>query len=48
MHGVRIGGRMDRYGADTHFLAGPVNAKRDFTAIGDQNFFEQLRPPSIR
>ena len=40
MHGVGIGGGMDRHGGDAHLLAGAVDAKRDFAAIGDEDFFE--------
>jgi len=31
---------MDHHGGDAHFLAGADDAKRDFTAIGDQDFFK--------
>ena len=31
---------MDRHGGDAHLLAGAVDAKRDFAAIGDEDFFE--------
>jgi hypothetical protein len=40
MHGVGIGGGMDGHGGDTHLLAGADDAKRDFAAIGDENFIE--------
>ena len=40
MHGVGVGGGMDRDGGDAHFLAGAVDAKRDLAAIGDEDFFE--------
>jgi hypothetical protein len=36
-------GRVDSHGFDTHFLAGPDDAERDLTAIGDQYFFEHKR-----
>jgi hypothetical protein len=41
MHGVRIGGRMDRDRLDAHFMAGAVNAERDFAAIGNQKLLDR-------
>ena len=43
MHGVGVGGRMDRDGADAHLAAGAVDAERDFAAICDQDLFEHGR-----
>jgi hypothetical protein len=37
VHRVGVGGRMDRDGADAHFVAGAVDAKRDLAAIGDED-----------
>ncbi len=39
VHRVAIGRRMHRDRLDAHFMAGAVDAKRDFAAIGDQQFF---------
>ena len=38
MHGVGIGGGMDRHRGDAHFLAGPDDPQGDFTTIGDEIF----------
>ena len=40
MHGLGVGGGMHRHGGDAHLLAGADDAKRDFAAIGDEDFFE--------
>ena len=40
MHGIGIGLRVHRDGADAHFPAGPVDAKGDLAAIGDQDLVE--------
>src|ERR1700744_3092633 len=40
MHGVGVGGGMDRDGGDSHLLAGAVDAERDLAAIGDEDFLE--------
>ena len=50
MHGVGVGGRMDRDGLDAHFMAGAVDAERDLAAIGDQQLFnghKRMRPYSM-
>ena len=39
MHGVGIGGGMDRDRLDAHFMAGAMDAERDFAAIGDEQLF---------
>ena len=39
MHGVGVGGRMNRDRPDAHFMAGAVDAERDLAAIGDQQLF---------
>jgi hypothetical protein len=40
MHGVGVGGRVNRDGSDPHVAAGAVDPERDFPAIGDQNLLE--------
>jgi len=40
MHGVGVGGRMHRDGFDAELLAGAQHAKRDFAAVGDEDFIE--------
>ena len=40
MHGVGVGGGMDRDCDNAEFLAGAQNTQRDFAAIGYQNFVE--------
>ncbi|MFD0387361.1 hypothetical protein ACFQ4K_05210 [Tistrella bauzanensis] len=40
MHGIRVGGGMDRDGADAHFPAGAMDAQGNFAAIGDQHLLE--------
>ncbi len=42
MHGVGVGGRMDRDRGDAELLAGAENAERDLAAIGDQDLVEEL------
>ena len=42
MHGIGIRGRMDRDRRDAHLLASAMDAKGDFAAICDQNFFEHF------
>ena len=44
MHGVGVGGGMDRDGGDAHLLAGAEDAKGDFAAIGDEDFLKHHRP----
>ena len=44
MHGVGIGGRMHRDGADAHLAAGAMDPERDLAAVGDQHFFEHAGP----
>src|SRR5579883_115673 len=41
MHGVGVGGRMDRDGCDAHLAAGAMDAKRDLAPVGDENLVEQ-------
>src|SRR5215472_8888498 len=43
MHGIGVGGRMDRNGGDSHLLAGAVDAQRNLAAIGDENLFKHVR-----
>ena len=40
VHGVRVGGRMDRHGLDAHLLAGAVDAQRDLAPVRDQHLLE--------
>ncbi len=40
MHGVGVGDRMNRDRADAHLAAGAMDAERDLSAVGDQDFFE--------
>ena len=40
MHGIAVGRRVNRYGLDTHLAAGAMDAKRDFTPVGDQDLVE--------
>ncbi len=42
MHGIGIGGGMNRHRRDPHLLAGAVDAQCDLAAIGDEDFFEHL------
>ena len=37
MHGVGVGGRMDRDRLDAHLVTGAVDAERDLTAVCDQD-----------
>jgi hypothetical protein len=48
MHGVDIGGRVHGDGGDAELPAGALHAQRDFTAIGDEDFFEHAGPLAIR
>ena len=41
MHGIGIGRRMHGDGMDAHLAAGAMDAERNFTPVGDENFFEQ-------
>ena len=43
MHRVGIGRRMHGDGGNPHLAAGALDAKRDFSAIGDQDFAEHRR-----
>ena len=43
MHGVGVGGRMDRHGGDAQLLAGAQHPEGDLAAIGDEDLAEQLR-----
>jgi hypothetical protein len=36
MHGISVGGGMDRHRLDAHFLGCAMDAQRDFAAVGDQ------------
>ena len=40
MHGVAVGGRVDRDGLDAELLAGAQDAERDLAAVGDEDFLE--------
>ena len=40
VHGVGVGGRVDRDRADAHFVRGPVDAQRDFAPVGDQQLLD--------
>jgi hypothetical protein len=40
VHCLIVGGGMDRHRGDAHLLAGADDAKRDFAAIGDEDFIE--------
>ena len=40
VHRVGVRFRINRHGADVQLLAGANDPNRDFTAIGDQNFFK--------
>jgi hypothetical protein len=39
MHGCAVGIGENRNGAYPHFPAGAYNPHRNFTAVGNQNFF---------
>ena len=43
MHGLGVGGRVDRDRTDTHFAARPMNAHRDLATVGDENLVEHRR-----
>src|SRR5581483_12525481 len=50
VHGVGVSRRMDRYGRDAKLLAGPFDAKRDLSPVGDEDLVEHssvsmARPP---
>ena len=40
MHGVAVGGRVDRHCLDAHFVTGAVNPERDLAAVGDQQLLD--------
>ena len=40
VHGVGVGGRMDRDRLDPELVAGAVDAERDLAAVGDQQFLD--------
>ena len=40
VHRIGICRRMHRNGLDAHFMRSAVDTKRDFAAIGDQDFFD--------
>jgi hypothetical protein len=41
MHGFGVGGGVHGDGGDAEFLAGALDAQRDFAAVGDEDFVEQ-------
>ncbi len=43
MHGVGVGGRMDRDRRDAELLGGAQDAQRDLAAVGDQDLVEHSR-----
>jgi hypothetical protein len=47
MHRVGIGRRMHGDGGDSHLTARALNAKRDFSAIGDQDLAKHRVGQSI-
>src|SRR6185369_14033499 len=40
VHRVGVGGRMDRDGADAHFVTGAMDPERDLAAVGDQQLLD--------
>ncbi|GAA3966537.1 hypothetical protein GCM10022278_25510 [Allohahella marinimesophila] len=40
VHQVAVNLRMDRYGLNAEFLAGPKYSKCNFTAVRDKHFFD--------
>ena len=40
MHGIGVGRGVHGDGLDPHFVTGAVDAKRNLTAIGDQEFLD--------
>jgi hypothetical protein len=44
MHRVGIGDGMNRDGADAHFVTGAMDAERNLSAIGNQDFFKHPGP----
>ena len=47
MHGVGVGRGVDRDGGDAKLLAGPFDAKRDLSPVGDQDLVEHRAPISV-
>src|SRR5207253_10196564 len=43
MHQLFVGSRVNRDGLDAHFLAGAQDPQGNFTAVGDQDFFQLRR-----
>ncbi len=43
MHGVGVGGRVHRDRGDAKLLAGTLDAKRDLSAVGDQDLVEHAK-----
>ncbi len=43
VHGVGVGGRVDRYRLDAEFLGRPQHAQGDFPAIGNEDFMKHHR-----
>ena len=43
MQRIDVGLGINGQGADAELLAGANDAKRDFAAIGDQNFFKHVK-----
>ena len=41
VHRIAVGGRMDCDRLDPHFVAGPMDAKRDLAPVGDQDLVER-------
>ena len=48
MHGVGIGGRVDRDGLDAELLAGAQHPQRDLAAVGDEDLVKHRSPRPIR
>ena len=48
MERIDVGLRVDSQRADIEFLAGANDAKRDFSAVGDEDFFEHVSGASFQ
>ena len=48
MHGVGVGGGVDRHRLDAELLAGAQHPQRDLAAIGDQDLLKHARAPVTR
>jgi hypothetical protein len=44
MFGIGVSIRVDRHGLNAHALGGGCYAACNFTAVGNENFFEHDRP----